>query len=236
MNEAVALVFGYLLGSIPFGLIITLAAGGPDVRTIGSGNIGATNVLRTGRKGLAALTLVCDALKGTAAVLVARHYLGLEASLIAGFGAFLGHLFPVWLTFKGGKGVATYIGVLIGVYWPGALVFCGIWLVVAFASRYSSLSALVASALTPAALYLLGQHEAALLFLVLTGLLWIRHRPGLSSTPACISMAATPRTYEPHCAGPGTGSPGWRTGNSTASSNAVERKTSRSSSLRATST
>ena len=153
MNEALAFVFGYLLGSIPFGLVITLAAGGPDVRTIGSGNIGATNVLRTGRKGLAALTLVCDALKGTAAVVVAHRYLGLEASLIAGFGAFIGHLFPVWLTFKGGKGVATYIGVLIGVYWPGALIFCGIWLVVAFVSRYSSLSALIASALTPAALY-----------------------------------------------------------------------------------
>ncbi|HEY6025512.1 MAG TPA: glycerol-3-phosphate acyltransferase, partial [Pseudolabrys sp.] len=94
MNEALAFVFGYLLGSIPFGLVITLAAGGPDVRTIGSGNIGATNVLRTGRKGLAALTLVCDALKGTAAVVVAHRYLGLEASLIAGFGAFIGHLFP----------------------------------------------------------------------------------------------------------------------------------------------
>ena len=180
MTLLLAFIFGYLLGSIPFGLIITLAAGGPDVRTIGSGNIGATNVLRTGRKGLAALTLVCDALKGTAAVLVAGHYLGLEASLIAGFGAFLGHLFPVWLTFKGGKGVATYIGVLIGVYSPGALVFCGIWLIVAFASRYSSLSALIASALTPGALYLLGHHEAALLFLVLTVLLWIRHRPNIA--------------------------------------------------------
>jgi glycerol-3-phosphate acyltransferase PlsY len=180
MNEALAFVFGYLLGSIPFGLVITLAAGGPDVRTIGSGNIGATNVLRTGRKGLAALTLVCDALKGTAAVLVAHRYLGSEASLIAGFGAFIGHLFPVWLTFKGGKGVATYIGVLIGVYWPGALIFCGIWLVVAFVSRYSSLSALIASALTPAALYLVGHHGAALLFLVLTMLLWVRHRPNIT--------------------------------------------------------
>jgi glycerol-3-phosphate acyltransferase PlsY len=180
MNEALAFVFGYLLGSIPFGLVITLAAGGPDVRTIGSGNIGATNVLRTGRKGLAALTLVCDALKGTAAVLVAHRYLGLEASLIAGFGAFIGHLFPVWLTFKGGKGVATYIGVLIGVYWPGALIFCGIWLVVAFVSRYSSLAALIASALTPAALYLVGHHGAALLFLVLTMLLWVRHRPNIA--------------------------------------------------------
>jgi glycerol-3-phosphate acyltransferase PlsY len=180
MNEAVAFVFGYLLGSIPFGLIITLAAGGPDVRTIGSGNIGATNVLRTGRKGLAAATLVCDALKGTAAVLVARHFMGLEASLIAGGGAFLGHLFPVWLKFKGGKGVATYIGLLIGVYWPGALVFCAIWLVVAYLSRYSSLAALVASALSPAALFLAGHHGASALFLAMTVLLWVMHRTNIA--------------------------------------------------------
>jgi glycerol-3-phosphate acyltransferase PlsY len=180
MNEAVAFVFGYLLGSIPFGLIITLAAGGPDVRTIGSGNIGATNVLRTGRKGLAAATLVCDALKGTAAVLVTRHFMGLEASLIAGGGAFLGHLFPVWLKFKGGKGVATYIGLLIGVYWPGALIFCAVWLIVAYLSRYSSLSALVASALTPAAVFLIGHHGGSALFLALTVLLWIMHRANIA--------------------------------------------------------
>jgi glycerol-3-phosphate acyltransferase PlsY len=176
MNGALAFAVGYLLGSIPFGLIITLAAGGPDVRTIGSGNIGATNVLRTGRKRLAAATLVCDALKGTAAVLLLRHFVGDEAALIAGFGAFLGHLFPVWLKFKGGKGVATYIGLLIGVYWPSALVFCGTWLIVAYLSRYSSLSALIASALTPGALYLLGEHGPAVLFLLLSVLLWIMHR------------------------------------------------------------
>jgi len=180
MNEAVAFAAGYLLGSIPFGLIITLAAGGPDVRTIGSGNIGATNVLRTGRKRLAALTLVCDALKGTAAVLLLRHFIGLEAALVAGFGAFLGHLFPVWLKFKGGKGVATYIGLLIGVYWPAALVFCAIWVAVAYLSRYSSLSALVASALTPGALFLLGEHGPAALFLLLTVLLWIMHRANIA--------------------------------------------------------
>jgi glycerol-3-phosphate acyltransferase PlsY len=180
MNAVVAFVFGYLLGSIPFGLILTLAAGGPDVRTIGSGNIGATNVLRTGRKGIAAVTLICDALKGTAAVLVTRHFMGLEASLIAGGGAFLGHLFPVWLKFKGGKGVATYIGLLIGVYWPGALIFCAIWLIVAFLSRYSSLSALVASALTPGALFLIGHHGASALFLALTVLLWIMHRANIA--------------------------------------------------------
>ena len=167
---------GYLLGSIPFGLLLTRAAGGPDVRTIGSGNIGATNVLRTGRKGLAAATLICDALKGTLAVLVIARYASYEASLLAGFGAFIGHLFPVWLNFKGGKGVATYIGLLIGIYWPCAVIFCAIWLVVAVISRYSSLSALIASALTPLAFWLLAQPQAAGWFLLMTVLLWITHR------------------------------------------------------------
>jgi len=167
---------GYLLGSIPFGLILTRAAGGPDVRTIGSGNIGATNVLRTGRKGLAAATLICDALKGTLAVLVIARYASYEASLLAGFGAFIGHLFPVWLNFKGGKGVATYIGLLIGIYWPCAVIFCAIWLVVAVISRYSSLSALIASALTPLAFWLLAQPQAAAWFVLMTVLLWITHR------------------------------------------------------------
>jgi len=179
MSVALAFVFGYLLGSIPFGLLITRAGGGPDLRTIGSGNIGATNVLRTGRKGLASATLVCDALKGTGAVLVAGHLAGESAALAAGLGAFLGHLFPMWLKFKGGKGVATYIGLLIGLYWPGALVFCAIWLVVAFASRYSSLAALIASALMPLVLFLLHQTEAAALFLLLTILLWIMHRSNI---------------------------------------------------------
>jgi len=167
---------GYLLGSIPFGLLLTRAAGGPDVRTIGSGNIGATNVLRTGRKGLAAATLICDALKGTLAVLVIARYASYEASLLAGFGAFIGHLFPVWLNFKGGKGVATYIGLLIGIYWPCAVIFCAIWLVAAVISRYSSLSALIASALTPLAFWLLAQPQAAAWFVLMTVLLWITHR------------------------------------------------------------
>ena len=167
---------GYLLGSIPFGLLLTRAAGGPDVRTIGSGNIGATNVLRTGRTGLAAATLICDALKGTLAVLVIARYASYEASLLAGFGAFIGHLFPVWLNFKGGKGVATYIGLLIGIYWPCAVIFCAIWLVAAVISRYSSLSALIASALTPLAFWLLAQPQAAAWFVLMTVLLWITHR------------------------------------------------------------
>nr|WP_137044401.1 glycerol-3-phosphate 1-O-acyltransferase PlsY [Pseudolabrys sp. FHR47] len=175
----VAFLFGYLLGSIPFGLVLTRAAGGPDVRTIGSGNIGATNVLRTGNKGLAAATLLGDALKGTAAVLVVWHFIGYEAALVAGLGAFLGHLFPVWLKFKGGKGVATYIGLLIGIAWPGALIFIGLWLVTAWFTRYSSLSALVASALTPIALMGLGRPEAASLFFLLGILLWVMHRTNI---------------------------------------------------------
>ena len=185
---ALALAFGYLLGSIPFGLLLTRAAGGPDVRTIGSGNIGATNVLRTGRKGLAAATLACDILKGTIAVLAVKYFAGAEAALVAGdfaalaagLGAFLGHLFPVWLKFKGGKGVATYIGVLMGLAWPAALIFCAIWLGVAAVFRYSSLAALVASALTPMTLWLFGQPSIAVLFLALSALLWIMHRANIA--------------------------------------------------------
>ena len=179
MIPALAFAVGYLLGSIPFGLLLTRMAGGPDVRTIGSGNIGATNVLRTGRKGLAALTLACDMLKGTAAVLIAGYVAGEQAALAAALGAFLGHLFPVWLKFKGGKGVATYIGLLLGLYWPGALLFCALWLAVAYFSRYSSLAALTASALTPAALWALHVPNAAALFLLLSVLLWIMHRANI---------------------------------------------------------
>jgi glycerol-3-phosphate acyltransferase PlsY len=169
-----ALVFGYLLGSIPFGLLVTRAAGLGDVRRIGSGNIGATNVLRTGNKGLAALTLLLDALKGTAAVLVAGRW-GPDAAIAAGFGAFLGHLFPVWLGFKGGKGVATYLGVLIGLAWIGALVFAVVWLAVAFTTRFSSLAALVAAVVTPIALYVLGHPNVALLFAALSLIVFVKH-------------------------------------------------------------
>ncbi len=179
-----SLALGYVLGSIPFGFLLTRAAGLGDVRDIGSGNIGATNVLRTGHKGLAALTLLLDALKGTAAVLIG-HAIGaiggvaILASLIAGLGAFLGHLFPAWLEFKGGKGVATYIGVLVGIYWPGALLFCAIWLGMAFLTRYSSLSALVASVATPLALFALGEVPAAILAALMTALLLWKHRANI---------------------------------------------------------
>jgi acyl phosphate:glycerol-3-phosphate acyltransferase len=170
-----ALVFGYLLGSIPFGLVLTRLAGLGDVRAIGSGNIGATNVLRTGRKGLAAATLLADALKGTAAVLIAWAW-GPNTAMLAALGAFLGHVFPVWLRFKGGKGVATFLGCLIGLKLTAALVFAGIWLATAAATRFSSLSALLAGAATPVALWLMGERQMAVLFFVLTLLLWWTHR------------------------------------------------------------
>jgi glycerol-3-phosphate acyltransferase PlsY len=173
-----ALAFGYLLGSIPFGLVVTRAAGLGDVRRIGSGNIGATNVLRTGNKKLAALTLLLDALKGTAAVLIAGRW-GQDAAIAAGFGAFLGHLFPVWLGLKGGKGVATYLGVLIGLAWIGALVFAVVWLAVAFATRFSSLAALVAATVTPVARYVLGHADAAALFAVLSVIVFVKHRANI---------------------------------------------------------
>lgn len=178
----IALVVGYLFGSIPFGIILTKLAGGPDLRSIGSGNIGATNVLRTGNKKLAAATLVGDMLKGTVAVLVGARFLGgPEAALAAGVGAFLGHLFPVWLGFKGGKGVATYIGVLIGVKASIALVFAAIWLSLAYLFRYSSLAALVASVLTPLLLWFwVGMPKAALVMAGLTVLLWIMHRENIA--------------------------------------------------------
>jgi glycerol-3-phosphate acyltransferase PlsY len=171
-----AFILGYLCGSIPFGLILTRLAGTKDIRSVGSGNIGATNVLRTGHKGLAAATLLGDALKGTAAVLIVRHLWEPQAAMIAGLGAFLGHVFPVWLGFKGGKGVATYIGVLLGLAWPVGVAFCLIWLAAAALTRYSSLAALVASAAAPVLLWIIAEHAQALLFALLTALLWIMHR------------------------------------------------------------
>jgi acyl phosphate:glycerol-3-phosphate acyltransferase len=180
----IALVFGYLLGSIPFGLILTKLAGTQDLRSIGSGNIGATNVLRTGRKGLAAATLICDMLKGTLAVVVAGYYDGPNAAMLAALGAFLGHLFPVWLKFRGGKGVAVYIGVLIGLFWPAAIVFCVIWASTAFTSRYSSLSALVASFVTPIFLWWFGHPALASLFAVLSLMLFYMHRENIQRLQA----------------------------------------------------
>lgn len=177
-----ALAVGYLLGSIPFGMILTRLTGGPDLRSIGSGNIGATNVLRTGNKKLAALTLLGDMLKGTAAVLLAAALFGSrEAGLVAGFGAFLGHLFPVWLRFRGGKGVATFLGILIALKGSIALIFAAIWLSIAYLTRYSSLSALVASLLTPLLLlFWVRDARAALLMAVLTLLLWFMHRSNIA--------------------------------------------------------
>jgi len=179
-----AFVLGYLLGSIPFGLLLTRLAGTQDLRTIGSGNIGATNVLRTGRKSLAAATLIGDMLKGTVAVILAGYFGGPNAAMLAALGAFLGHLFPVWLKFKGGKGVATYIGVLLGLFWPGALVFAVLWLATAFTSRYSSLSALVAAFVTPIFLWWFGHAALASLFAVLTLLLFYTHRENIKRLQA----------------------------------------------------
>jgi acyl phosphate:glycerol-3-phosphate acyltransferase len=174
-----AFIFGYLCGSIPFGVLLTGLAGAPDLRSIGSGNIGATNVLRTGRKGLAAATLLGDMLKGTVAVLIVHHY-SENAAITAALGAFLGHLFPVWLGFKGGKGVATYIGLLLGFKaWIALLACCAVWLAVAAASRYSSLAALIATATTPLIVWLHGNLREAELFLALTVLLWIMHRANI---------------------------------------------------------
>jgi acyl phosphate:glycerol-3-phosphate acyltransferase len=179
-----ALALGYLLGSIPFGLLLTSAAGLGDVRAIGSGNIGATNVLRTGHKGLAALTLLLDGLKGTAAVLIGYQLgalggVAILASYMAGLGAFLGHVFPVWLNFRGGKGVATYIGVLLGVSWPLGLAFIATWIVVALLTRYSSLSALVAALVVPIGALATGDRATALLSAMLTALLIYKHRANI---------------------------------------------------------
>ena len=180
----VALAFGYLLGSIPFGLLLTRSAGTKDIRSIGSGNIGATNVLRTGRKDLAAATLLGDALKGTAAVLLAWHFGGYSAAMVAGLGAFLGHIFPAWLKFRGGKGVATFLGVIIGLAWPAAVLFALVWLLVAYLSRYSSLAALTASLATAILVALKGDEPLTMLVASLTLLLWIKHRQNIERLAA----------------------------------------------------
>lgn len=180
LSVIAALIVGYLLGSIPFGLLLTKLAGLQDIREIGSGNIGATNVLRTGRKGLAAATLIFDMLKGTVAVLIAAALWGGNATLAAGLGAFVGHLFPVWLHFKGGKGVATYLGVLLGLAWQATLVFAVVWAAVAAITRYSSASGLIASVATVVFLVWQSEREVTFLFLVLTIALWITHRANIA--------------------------------------------------------
>ncbi|RDE09811.1 glycerol-3-phosphate 1-O-acyltransferase PlsY [Pelagibacterium lacus] len=176
IDYALAIVTGYLLGSIPFGLIATNAAGLGDVRKIGSGNIGATNVARTGRKDLVAITLVGDIGKGVAAVLIARWLWGNEAALFAGVAAFLGHIFPVWLGFKGGKGVATYVGILLALNWTIGLIFCAVWLLIAFAQRYSSLAALTAAATAPMFAFAFSGPELTWATGFLSIMLFITHR------------------------------------------------------------
>lgn len=179
LEMIVSLLFGYLCGTIPFGLLLTKFAGLGDVRQIGSGNIGATNVLRTGNKLVAALTLLGDALKGTVPVLVMTQVFGEQAGILAGLAAFFGHLFPMWLGFKGGKGVATSIGVLLGLYWPLGVLFIGVWLAVALSVRISSLSALTASLLTPLWAWLLDERALILPAAVLTVAVCITHRANI---------------------------------------------------------
>ena len=173
-----ALIFGYFVGSIPFGVIITRLFRLGDLRAVGSGNIGATNVLRTGNKLAAGLTLLGDGLKGTVAVLLAARW-GPETAVFAGLGALLGHCFPIWLKFRGGKGVATFLGILLGLHWPSMILAALVWLATAAISRYSSLSALIASAATPPILYAWGHVQFAELFLLLTIILWFRHRSNI---------------------------------------------------------
>jgi len=175
VSALLSLIAGYLAGSVPFGLLLTRAAGLGDIRTIGSGNIGATNVLRTGKRGLAAATLLLDAGKGAAIVLLASRFAGPTAPLWAGLGAVLGHLFPVWLGFRGGKGVATGLGVLLAGAWPVGLIACLTWLLAALAFRFSSAAALAAFGLAPVAALLLGRPAVALLALVVAALVFIRH-------------------------------------------------------------
>ncbi len=178
-GAALALALGYLLGSIPFGLILTRLAGAGDLRAIGSGNIGATNVLRTGRKGLAAATLVLDALKATAAVLLGAWLFGPATALPAAAGAIIGHLYPVWLKFRGGKGVATFLGGLIGVAWPAALAFAVVWLAIAFFTRYSSAAALAATVVSPLVAWVIGLPEVAYVFGLLAAIVWFKHSPNI---------------------------------------------------------
>jgi acyl phosphate:glycerol-3-phosphate acyltransferase len=179
-GAAMGLALGYPLGSIPFGVVLTRLAGAGDLRSIGSGNIGATNVLRTGRKGLAAATLMLDALKATLAVVLAAWAFGPSSALAAAAGAILGHLYPVWLKFRGGKGVATFLGSLIGLAWPAAIAFAVVWLAVAAATRRSSAAALAATAISPLVALLIGLQEVAVVFWALAALVWVKHSANIA--------------------------------------------------------
>jgi len=189
------LILGYLFGAIPFGLILTRLTGHGDIRKIGSGNIGATNVLRTGSKKLAIATVVADILKGTIPTLIAGSMAGTQAAMAAGFAAFIGHIYPVWLKFKGGKGVATYLGVLLGLFWPLALIFAALWLLMAFTFKISSLSALIASLVLPVAGYFLVGPKMAIFLLVLAAIIYFKHRDNimrlLSGTESKIKLSSS---------------------------------------------
>ncbi len=178
-SDALAFALAYLLGSIPFGLLLTRGAGAGDIRSIGSGNIGATNVLRTGRKDLAAATLLLDALKGAVAVLLGC-WLAPGAAMVAALGAFFGHIAPVWLRFRGGKGVAVFLGALLALHWPTGLIVCAVWLGAAYLWRFSSLSALLASASAPFVLYGFGHGEQALVVALMAALLWWKHSENIA--------------------------------------------------------
>ena len=194
---ALTALLAYLLGSVPFGVLMSRAFGLGDLRSIGSGNIGATNVLRTGNKAAAALTLILDGAKGAVAVLLARWLLAEDAAQVAGLAAFLGHLFPIYLGLKGGKGVATFLGTMLALAWPVGLACCGTWLLIAATTRYSSLAALISAALTPIWLMVFDRGDLFVLSLILVGLVYLRHaanirrlkagtepRIGASNTPA----------------------------------------------------
>ena len=174
-----AIAFGYLIGSVPFGLIFTRMAGLGDIRKIGSGNIGATNVLRTGNVPIAIATVLADLLKGTFAYAITHHYYGVDMAMLAGLGAFLGHCFPIWLRFKGGKGVAIYIGIIIPIFLKVALIFCAIWITVAAITRYSSLAGIVSAIITPPSFFLLGYAQAGELFILLTFIILVKHRSNI---------------------------------------------------------
>lgn len=184
MSAFLSLIAGYLAGSVPFGLLLTRASGLPDIRSVGSGNIGATNVLRTGKRGLALATLLLDGGKGALLVLLAQRLAGPEAGLWAGLGAVLGHLFPVWLGFRGGKGVATGLGVLLAAAWPVGLIACATWLLAAGAVRMSSAASLASFALAPLAALLLGRPTVALLGLVIAVLIFVRHAENIGRLAA----------------------------------------------------